>query len=189
MTICGLTAIATVSRLINLPADTIADPFGGVCRVLPREFSVQYEPDTSQEGRTMTDGDHSREVEERYLAIKDRVWRAAEAGGREPAAVKLVAVTKTFEAEDILPVLRQGHRYFGENRVQEAMHKWPPAPAVSRNRAASDRAAADEQGARGGGVVRLHRDGGPAEARGGACGGAEAAKPRTEAAHAGEHRP
>ena len=76
----------------------------------------------------MIDGElpaHSREVEERYLAIKERVWRAAEAGGREPAAVKLVAVTKTFEAEDILPVLRQGHRYFGENRVQEAMHKWP----------------------------------------------------------------
>jgi PLP dependent protein len=76
----------------------------------------------------MIDGEqpaHSREVEERYLAIKERVWRAAEASGREPAAVKLVAVTKTFEAEDILPVLRQGHRHFGENRVQEAMHKWP----------------------------------------------------------------
>ncbi len=64
-------------------------------------------------------------VEERYLAIKERVWRAAEASGREPAAVKLVAVTKTFEAEDVLPVLRQGHVSFGENRVQEAMHKWP----------------------------------------------------------------
>ena len=64
-------------------------------------------------------------IEERYLAIKERVWRAAEASGREPAAVKLVAVTKTFEAEDILPVLRQGHVSFGENRVQEALHKWP----------------------------------------------------------------
>ncbi|MGO9487162.1 MAG: YggS family pyridoxal phosphate-dependent enzyme [Rhodomicrobium sp.] len=73
----------------------------------------------------MTDSDHSREVEERYLSIKERVWRAAEACGREPASVKLVAVTKTFEAADLLPVLRQGHRYFGENRVQEAMHKWP----------------------------------------------------------------
>ena len=73
----------------------------------------------------MTNGDHPREVEGRYLTIKERVWRAAEASGREPAAVKLVAVTKTFEAEDILPVLRQGHVSFGENRVQEAMHKWP----------------------------------------------------------------
>ncbi len=73
----------------------------------------------------MTNGDHARETGERYLAIKERVWRAAEASGREPAAVKLVAVTKTFEAEDILPVLHQGHPYFGENRVQEAMCKWP----------------------------------------------------------------
>ena len=73
----------------------------------------------------MIEGDHPREIEERYLAIRERMWRAAEAGGREPAAVKLVAVTKTFEAEDILPGLRQGHRSFGENRVQEAMHKWP----------------------------------------------------------------
>lgn len=64
-------------------------------------------------------------IEERYLAIKERVWRAAQARGREPASVKLVAVTKTFSEKEILPVLQQGHRYFGENRVQEAMHKWP----------------------------------------------------------------
>ncbi|MGO9544814.1 MAG: YggS family pyridoxal phosphate-dependent enzyme [Rhodomicrobium sp.] len=67
-----------------------------------------------------------RAIEERYLAIKERVWRAAQSHGREPASVKLVAVTKTFSAEEIVPVLQQGHRYFGENRVQEAMHKWPP---------------------------------------------------------------
>ncbi|MGO9174505.1 MAG: YggS family pyridoxal phosphate-dependent enzyme [Rhodomicrobium sp.] len=66
-----------------------------------------------------------RSIEERYLSIKERVWRAAEAHGRDPASVKLVAVTKTFSEREILPVLRQGHRYFGENRVQEAMHKWP----------------------------------------------------------------
>ncbi len=63
---------------------------------------------------------------ERYLAIKERVWRAVLARGREPASVKLVAVTKTFPAAEILPVLGEGHRTFGENRVQEAMHKWPP---------------------------------------------------------------
>jgi pyridoxal phosphate enzyme (YggS family) len=64
-------------------------------------------------------------IEERYLSIKERVWQAAEAHGRDPAQVKLVAVTKTFSDREILPVLKQGHRYFGENRVQEAMHKWP----------------------------------------------------------------
>jgi pyridoxal phosphate enzyme (YggS family) len=76
----------------------------------------------------MTDNDqpfNARAIEERYLSIKERVWRAAEAHGRDPASVKLVAVTKTFAAESILHVLLQGHRCFGENRVQEAMHKWP----------------------------------------------------------------
>ncbi|MBI4724683.1 MAG: YggS family pyridoxal phosphate-dependent enzyme [Rhodomicrobium sp.] len=77
----------------------------------------------------MTENDqpfNARAIEDRYLSIKERVWRAAQAHGREPASVKLVAVTKTFSEREILPVLRQGHCYFGENRVQEAMHKWPP---------------------------------------------------------------
>jgi pyridoxal phosphate enzyme (YggS family) len=76
----------------------------------------------------MTDNDqplNAQAIEERYISIKERIWLAAQAQGGEPAAVKLVAVTKTFSAESILPVLRQGHRFFGENRVQEAMHKWP----------------------------------------------------------------
>jgi pyridoxal phosphate enzyme (YggS family) len=76
----------------------------------------------------MTDNDqpfNARAIEERYLSIKERVWLAGQAQGRDPASVKLVAVTKTFSAESILPVLLQGHRCFGENRVQEAMHKWP----------------------------------------------------------------
>ena len=65
-------------------------------------------------------------IEERYLSVKERVWKAARDCGREPATVVLVAVTKTFEAEHILPVMMQGHRAFGENRVQEAIKKWPP---------------------------------------------------------------
>jgi pyridoxal phosphate enzyme (YggS family) len=64
-------------------------------------------------------------IEERYLAVKERVWRAAQSRGREPASVNLGAVTKTFDERHILPVLNEGHRAFGENRVQEAMRKWP----------------------------------------------------------------
>ena len=45
--------------------------------------------------------------------------------GRDPAAVQLIVVTKTFDAEVIVPVLEAGHRVFGENRVQEAKAKWP----------------------------------------------------------------
>ena len=37
----------------------------------------------------------------------------------------LVAVSKTYDAEHIRPVLEAGHRVFGENRVQEAKQKWP----------------------------------------------------------------
>ncbi len=43
--------------------------------------------------------------------------------GLTPA--KLIAVSKTYDASAILPVLEAGHRLFGENRVQEAQGKWP----------------------------------------------------------------
>lgn len=61
----------------------------------------------------------------RYGAVSDRIAAAARAGGRDPASVKLVAVTKTLGADAIAPVLEAGHRIFGENRVQEARGKWP----------------------------------------------------------------
>jgi pyridoxal phosphate enzyme (YggS family) len=51
---------------------------------------------------------------------------AATAGAKRPAgSVTLIAVTKTFSADEIAPVLAAGHRVFGENRVQEAQGKWP----------------------------------------------------------------
>ncbi len=56
--------------------------------------------------------------------VSRRIATAAQAAKREPASVRLVAVTKTFGAEDIVPVLDAGHRTFGENRVQEAKAKW-----------------------------------------------------------------
>jgi pyridoxal phosphate enzyme (YggS family) len=39
--------------------------------------------------------------------------------------ITLIAVTKRFESEHILPILDHGHKHFGENKVQEAMLKWP----------------------------------------------------------------
>jgi pyridoxal phosphate enzyme (YggS family) len=62
---------------------------------------------------------------ERLNDIKHRIAAAARGAGRDPEAVKLIAVTKTFGVDDILPVLEAGHRAFGENRVQEAQSKWP----------------------------------------------------------------
>ena len=58
-------------------------------------------------------------------SVQARIAAAAREARRDPASVHLVAVTKTFGAEDILPVLDAGHRMFGENRVQEAKAKWP----------------------------------------------------------------
>lgn len=60
----------------------------------------------------------------RLEAVRARI-AAAERAARRPGAVTLVAVSKTFDADAIRPVLAAGQRVFGENRVQEAMSKWP----------------------------------------------------------------
>ena len=57
--------------------------------------------------------------------VRARVARAGKDARRDAPAVTLVAVSKTYEAADILPVLGAGQRVFGENRVQEAKAKWP----------------------------------------------------------------
>lgn len=57
--------------------------------------------------------------------IKARIADAARAAGRDPASVTLVAVSKVQPAERIEAVLKEGHRVFGENRVQEAQGRWP----------------------------------------------------------------
>jgi pyridoxal phosphate enzyme (YggS family) len=62
---------------------------------------------------------------DRLNDTKAAIARAAQDCGRDPAGVTLVCVTKTFPAEDVVPLLDAGHRIFGENRVQEAVGKWP----------------------------------------------------------------
>ena len=57
--------------------------------------------------------------------IHARIARAAALAGRDPGAVTLVAVSKTQTADAIFPLIAQGQRVFGENRVQEAQAKWP----------------------------------------------------------------
>ncbi|HEX6002148.1 MAG TPA: YggS family pyridoxal phosphate-dependent enzyme [Hyphomicrobiaceae bacterium] len=71
---------------------------------------------------TPADADATRA---RYADVSGRMAAAARAAGRDPAAVQLVAVSKTFQADAIVPILDAGHRVFGENRVQEARGKWP----------------------------------------------------------------
>ena len=59
-------------------------------------------------------------------AVRQEMAEACREAGRDPASLTLVAISKTFAAEAILPVITAGQRVFGENRVQEAKAKWPP---------------------------------------------------------------
>lgn len=62
---------------------------------------------------------------DRLNAVRGKIGAAEAAAGRPAGAVTLVAVSKTFDADAIRPVLVAGQRIFGENRVQEAASKWP----------------------------------------------------------------
>ena len=57
--------------------------------------------------------------------ISDRIAKAEAKAGRSAGSVKLIAVSKVQPNERVEAVLQQGHRCFGENRVQEAAGKWP----------------------------------------------------------------
>jgi len=60
-----------------------------------------------------------------FTAVREEIAHACRDARREPTTVTLVAVSKTFGAEAIKPVIAAGQRVFGENRVQEAKAKWP----------------------------------------------------------------
>ena len=57
--------------------------------------------------------------------VREEVAAACAEAKRDPASVTLIAVSKTFAADAIEPVIAAGQRVFGENRVQEAKAKWP----------------------------------------------------------------
>lgn len=57
--------------------------------------------------------------------IEAQIASAARIARREASEIKLIAVSKTRDADTIRPLLQAGHRTFGENRVQEAASKWP----------------------------------------------------------------
>src|SRR5436190_12834941 len=58
--------------------------------------------------------------------VRGEIAQACAEARRDPASVTLVAISKTFGPEAIEPVIAQGQRVFGENRVEEAKAKWPP---------------------------------------------------------------
>lgn len=68
---------------------------------------------------------HTHDPAAALAEVNDTIAATARECGREASDVQLVAVTKTYDATAIRPVLEAGHRRFGENRVQEAQGKWP----------------------------------------------------------------
>lgn len=60
---------------------------------------------------------------ERYKQIQEHVAQATERADRNRSSVRLMVVSKTWEAEDIRPIVEAGHAVYGENRVLEAVGK------------------------------------------------------------------
>lgn len=67
----------------------------------------------------------------RLAFIRDTIARTARIAGRDADAIELIAVSKTFGADAIAPLIAAGQRSFGENRVAEAQEKWPALLAAT----------------------------------------------------------
>jgi pyridoxal phosphate enzyme (YggS family) len=59
----------------------------------------------------------------RLAGVRERIARAAHRAGRDPASIRLVAVSKTFPPDFVRAAADAGQFHFGENRVQEALEK------------------------------------------------------------------
>lgn len=73
----------------------------------------------------MTDPEAALATLSPLAAVRERIARTALIARRKAEDITLVAVSKTHPAEAILPLIQEGQRVFGENRVQEADAKWP----------------------------------------------------------------
>lgn len=73
----------------------------------------------------MTTDSYHETAPQRLRRVRDEIAATAAAAKRAPADIELIAVSKTFDADAVRPVLAAGQRVFGENRVQEAERKWP----------------------------------------------------------------
>jgi hypothetical protein len=72
--------------------------------------------------------DSATGAQQRLATVQAGLYRACRDAGRLDAPL-LVAVSKTFDAVDIRPLIAAGQLHFGENRVQEAQAKWPELQA------------------------------------------------------------
>jgi hypothetical protein len=71
-----------------------------------------------------------RSIHDNLQAVRERIRRAAQAAGRDPASVTLLAVSKTQPAALVEQAIAAGQRAFGENYVQEAIEKMDALPVA-----------------------------------------------------------
>src|SRR4051812_11265309 len=76
-------------------------------------------------GATLSSAAHEYAISNALVNVRARIAAAAHKARRDPSAITLIAVSKTHEAEAIVPALSIAQHHFGENRVQEAAAKWP----------------------------------------------------------------
>src|SRR6201999_347182 len=67
----------------------------------------------------------TRPLPNALASVEADILRACNEARRDRSSVTLIAVSKTFDADAITPVIAAGHRDFGENHVKEAKAKWP----------------------------------------------------------------
>jgi len=100
----------------------------GFKKPFPDSIKFDPTPNLSENGTLMTPSSTSPLTSHSpsgLAAVEQEIARACKEARRDPASVTLIAVSKTFEADAILPIVGAGQRVFGENRVQEAKGKWP----------------------------------------------------------------
>ena len=91
----------------------------------------------------------------RLADVRDRIARAAGRARRDPASIRLVAISKTFDAEHVRAAAETGQVDFGENKVQEGLQKMERTAGVAAS-LASGRPPAIEQGPKSRRPVRHH---------------------------------
>jgi pyridoxal phosphate enzyme (YggS family) len=80
----------------------------------------------------MPGADHALStIADRLADVRARIARAASRAGRSPSSVRLVAVSKTFPADDVRAAAAAGQVDFGENKVQEALLKMDATPDLA----------------------------------------------------------
>ena len=131
-------------------------------------------------------------IGDKLQQVQARIVTACTAAGRDPASVRLLAVSKTFPAEAVREAHAAGQTAFGENYVQEGVAKIEAlADLRGRARMALHRPAAEQQDAAGGRAFRLgaqHRPAQDRRAPGRAAAGASAAAAGVPAGQCGRRR-